>query len=229
MSVFNKKDKLRVLVVDDDYDIAANICDFLDARGHIADFAPDGYKCLSLASQNTYDVIVLDVMMPGLDGLSVCKKLSEIGVATPVLMLTARDTLSDKISGFDSGADDYLVKPFEPEELEARIRVLSRRGKKDVPSSLVVKDLELNKATHTVKRAGNTIDLNRVCLTVLSLLMEKSPDVVSRKEIENLLWGEDAPDSDALRSHMYTLRRKIDKPFDKALIHTVHGVGYKIG
>ncbi|MCP3942621.1 MAG: response regulator transcription factor [Desulfobacteraceae bacterium] len=219
---------MRVLVIDDDYDIAANITDFLEAKGHIPDFSPDGFNGLNLAIKNTYDVIVLDVMMPGIDGLTVCRKLNEKGIDTPVLMLTARDTLADKLSGFDSGADDYLVKPFEPEELEVRLKALSRRGKKSVHSDLKVDDLELNKTTLTVKRAGQTIDLNRACLKILIKLMEKSPEVVTRNEIENLLWGEDAPDSDALRSHIYTLRRKTDKPFEKALIHTIHGVGYKI-
>jgi len=229
MQSLNKKQRYKVLIIDDDYDIAANIADYLEAKGHITDFAPDGFKGLNLAEQNIYDVIILDVMMPGIDGLTVCKKLKEKGIPTPVLMLTARDTLSDKLSGFESGSDDYIVKPFEPEELEARVKVLSRRGQNiSAQSNLIVADLVLNKATRSLKRAGNPIVLNRSCLMILTRLMEKSPEVVSRQEIEYLLWAEDAPDSDALRSHMYALRRKIDKPFDKNLIHTIHGVGYKI-
>jgi len=228
MSDLNTSEKLRVLVIDDDYDIAANIVDYLEAKGYITDFAPDGEKGLNLVNQNTFDVIVLDVMMPGIDGLSVCKKLKESGAATPVLLLTALDTLSDKVSGFDSGADDYLVKPFEPEELEVRLRAISRRGLTSVQSTLIIQDLTYNKATGSLKRAGIPIYLNRACLTILAKLMEKSPEIVTRKEIEHLLWGDDAPDSDAIRSHIYTLRKKIDKPFDKTLIHTVHGVGFKI-
>lgn len=141
----------------------------------------------------------------------------------PAIMLTARDTLEDKFLGLDSGADDYLVKPFALKELEARIMVIAKRKPVTDKVILVVADLEMNLGTFKVNRQGKNIDLNNTCISILRLLMEAFPNVVSRKEMENSLWGDMPPGSDVLRSHMYTLRKKIDKPFDQALIETIHG------
>ncbi|MEE4329942.1 MAG: response regulator transcription factor, partial [Wenzhouxiangella sp.] len=145
---------------------------------------------------------------------------------TPVLMLTARDQLDDKLAGFQSGADDYLVKPFELKEVDARLAVLARRGQRIRPRELKVADLEYNLETLTVRRAGRRIDLNPIGLKLLEKLMTASPAVVTRRELEHHVWGEELPDSDSLRVHIHTLRTLIDKPFDAHLINTRHGIGY---
>lgn len=224
-----KKNNIHILVIEDDIDISNNISDFFEPQGYILDFAMNGVHGLHLAISNTYDVIILDLMLPGMDGITLCKKLrEEAKVYTPVLMLTARDTLEEKIVGFESGADDYLVKPFALQELAARINVLANRGKRVSQSSLQVADLVLDLGTLSVQRAGRPIELTKICLNILKILMQASPNVVSREKIEDLLWGDMPPGSDALRSHIYTLRQKVDKPFSTNLIHTIQGIGYKI-
>lgn len=220
---------IRILIVEDNPDIAENIAEYLELQGHVLDFAMDGIGGLHLALTENYDAIILDIMLPGLDGLTFCRKLREEGgKQTPVLMLTARDTLSDKLEGFDAGADDYLVKPFELAELAARIHALARRSDHAIPQRLRVADLEVDLGKMNVQRAGRSIELNRVCLKILTMLMQASPNVVSRKDIEHALWADMPPGSDALRSHIYALRRAIDKPFHYPLIRTVHGIGYKL-
>jgi len=220
---------LRILIVEDNIDIAENIADYFDLQGHVTDFAMDGIGGLHLALTQDYDAIVLDIMLPGMDGLSFCRKLRNEGEkATPVLMLTARDTLDDKLEGFDAGADDYLVKPFDLEELSARIQALVRRSDHPKNKLLRIGDLEMDLGKMQVQRAGRLIELNRVCLRILTMLMQASPNVVSRQEIEHALWSDMPPGSDALRSHIYTLRQAVDKPFKHHLIQTVHGLGYKL-
>jgi len=220
---------LRILVVEDNPDIAGNIGDYLEAQGYILDFAMDGIGGLHLALTQEYEAIVLDVMLPGMDGLSFCRELREKGERqTPVLMLTARDTLEDKLKGFDAGADDYLVKPFAMQELHARLEALSRRFASVKKARLVIADLELDTGRMEARRAGKTIDLNRTGLKILTILIESYPNVVSRKELEHALWGDMPPGSDALRSHIYALRTAIDKPFKIPLLETVHGVGYRL-
>jgi len=173
------------------------------------------------------EVVLIDISLPGMDGLEVCRKLrEEARKGTPILMLTARDQLDDKLAGFESGADDYLVKPFELREVEARLEVLKRRGQRIKPRELKVADLEYNLETYTVRRAGKKLDLNPIGLKLLEKLMGASPAVVTRRELENHVWGEELPDSDSLRVHIHTLRAAIDKPFDVALINTRHGIGY---
>jgi len=220
---------LRVLVIEDHLDIAENIGDYLSAQGHIMDFAMDGISGMHLALTQEFDVIVLDLMLPGMDGITLCKKYrQEAGKQTPILMLTARDTLNDKLVGFDSGADDYLVKPFALEELSARLTALSKRGLSQQTSSLKVGDLELHLGTMVVTREGKTIELNRACLTILQILMKSFPNVVKRQDLETALWGDMLPGSDSLRSHLYALRTKIDKPFSIPMLETVHGIGYRL-
>ncbi len=221
---------LRILIIEDHPDLAENIGDYLAAKGHIPDFAYNGIGGLHLALTEPFDAIILDVMLPGMDGLTLCRNLREkADKHTPILMLTARDTLPDKLAGFDAGTDDYLVKPFALEELEARLLALVKRHGPKTPNRLQVADLEVDLLTMSVKRAGRSIELNRACLKLLIKLMKAFPAVVSRPELEQELWGDLPPDSDALRSHLYTLRRKIDKPFSKPLLQTVHGMGYKLG
>lgn len=220
---------LRILIVEDNIDIAENIADYFELQGHVMDFAMNGIGGLHLALTQEYDAIILDIMLPGMDGLTFCRKLREEGEkATPVLMLTARDTLGDKLEGFDAGADDYLVKPFELEELSARIQALVRRSDHAKKKFLRVGDLEMDFGKMQVQRAGRIVELNRACLKILTLLMQASPNVVSRQEIEYALWSDMPPGSDALRSHIYTLRQAIDKPFRYSLLETVHGVGYRL-
>jgi DNA-binding response OmpR family regulator len=222
------EDHIRVLIIEDNPEIAENITDFLEAKGYILDFAMDGIGGLHLALTQVYDVIVLDIMLPGMDGITLCQKLrQESDRHVPVIMLTARDTLDDKLLGFDAGADDYLVKPFALKELEARIKAVTKRRKSD-NKILKISDLQMDTGTWEVSRKGEIIPLNNACLAILKLLMEASPNVVSRQDMENSLWGDMPPGSDVLRSHIYTLRKKIDKPFDHALIETVHGMGFKI-
>jgi DNA-binding response OmpR family regulator len=220
---------LRILIVEDNIDIAENIADYFELQGHVTDFAMDGIGGFHLALTQEYDAIILDIMLPGMDGLTFCRKLRKEGEkATPVLMLTARDSLDDKLVGFDAGADDYLVKPFELEELSARIQALVRRSDHAKKKRLRIGDLEMDLGKMQVQRAGRLIELNRACLKILTMLMQASPHVVSRQEIEHALWSDMPPGSDALRSHIYTLRQAIDKPFKRHLIHTVHGMGYKL-
>jgi DNA-binding response OmpR family regulator len=220
---------MHILVIEDNADIAANVGDFLSDRGHVVDFAPDGVSGLNLAMRENFDVIVLDLTLPGLDGLEVCRRLrQEAHKSTPILMLTARDALEQKLAGFDSGAQDYMVKPFALQELEARINVLGTRTRAGSSRQLQVGDLLFHLDTLTVSRAGKSITLNPIGLKLLQCLMEASPAVVTRKEMEMRVWGEELPDSDSLRVHIHGLRAAIDKPFGHPLIHTRHGIGYSL-
>lgn len=220
---------MRLLVIEDNRDIAANLGDFLEDRGHTVDYAADGVTGLHLAVVNDFDAIVLDLNLPGIDGIEVCRKLRVEGrKQTPVLMLTARDSLESKLAGFESGADDYLVKPFALQEVEARLQVLARRTKSNVSRILNIADLEYNLDTLEVHRAGESIQLNPTALKILQALMESSPSVVTRTELETKVWGEELPDSDSLRVHIHGLRAAIDKPFPTPLIQTRHGIGYRI-
>lgn len=219
-----------ILLIEDHRDIAELVFDYLEQRGFGVDYACDGPAGLRLGAENAYDAIVLDLMLPGIDGLDVCRRLREAGhKGVPVLMLTARDTLSDKLAGFESGADDYLVKPFDLEELEARLSSLIRRARgASAGEVLRCADLTLDMRTRKVERAGRAITLTPIGLKILFELMRRSPDVVERATIERIIWGDLPPDSDALRSHLYTLRKAVDKPFGDALIHTVHGTGFRL-
>ena len=220
---------MRVLIVEDNPDIAANLGDFLEDHGHTVDFAGDGVTGLHLAVVNDFDAIVLDLALPGMDGLELCRKLrGDAGKDTPVLMLTARDRLQDKLSGFETGADDYMVKPFELQEVEARLKVLASRGRRRVRRQLQVGDLMFNLDTLAVSRKGVDIYLNPIGLKLLQCLMEASPNVVSRNDLEMEVWGEEMPDSDSLRVHIHSLRSAIDKPFGSNMIQTRHGIGYRL-
>lgn len=220
---------IRVLVVEDNRGICENIATYLEKHSYIMDFANDGIRAMHLASTSPFDVIVLDLMLPGMDGLRFCKKLrADAKVETPVLMLTARDTLDDKLKGFEAGADDYLVKPFALQELHARLQALYKRSHRRTDTLLTVGDLTMDKSTLQVHRAGRRVDLNPAGIKLLQRLMEEAPSVVAREDLETLLWADEPPDGDALRSHLYKLRQAIDRPFDRPLIHTVHRIGYRI-
>ncbi len=220
---------IRALIVEDNRDICGNIATYLEKLGYVLDFAHDGVTAMNLAMTNPFDVIVLDLMIPRMDGLTFCQRLrADAEIETPVLMLTARDTLDDRLKGFDAGADDYLVKPFALQELHARIRALYKRSHRNADNLLTVGDLTLNRSTLQVHRAGRRVEINPAGMKLLRRLMEESPSVVDRDELETLLWADERPDGDALRSHMYKLRQAIDRPFDRSLIHTVHRIGYRM-
>lgn len=222
-------EKYRILIIEDNLDISENIADYLEPKGHVLDFGFDGISGLHLALTGEYDLIIVDLMLPGMDGIDLCRNLKQANVKpVPILMLTARDTLDDKLAGFEAGADDYMIKPFALQELEARIKALIRRINEKPSSTLRVADLEFNLNLMTLRRAGVLIELNRACLKILKILMQASPNMVSRKDLEFALWGDLPPGSDVLRSYMYLIRRKIDKPFPIQLLHTIHGIGYKL-
>jgi DNA-binding response OmpR family regulator len=219
-----------VLIVEDNRNISEMIGEYLEGKGFEVDYAGDGLDGYRLAAENAYDAIVLDLMLPRLDGIEVCKRLrGEARKSTPVLMLTARDTLDDKLTGLGVGADDYLTKPFAIQELEARLRALIRRERRQVGSEVLkVADLEFDPVSLRASRGGVELQLSPIGLRLMTILMRESPRVVSRQEIEREIWGNGLPDSDTLRSHLYNLRKVIDKPFDKPLLHTVQSAGYRI-
>ena len=220
---------MRILLVEDNRDILANLADYLTLKGYSVDCAQDGLSGLNLATGGHYDLLVLDVMLPGLDGYSLCRRLrEEARSAVPVIMLTARDQLDDRLLGFQAGADDYLVKPFALSELAARIEAVLRRSQGGGRRLLQVADLDYDLDTLEVSRGGRRLKLNPLGLKLLALLMQKSPHVVRRDALEEALWGDDCPDSDSLRSHIHQLRQVIDKPFARPLLHTVHGLGYRL-
>ncbi len=220
---------MRILVIEDNRDILANILDYLQLKGFTVDCAQDGLSGLHLASTGHYDLIVLDIMLPGIDGYQVCKRLREDGHnEVPILMLTARDALDDRLQGLNVGADDYLIKPFALSELVARIEAILRRSQGSRKRQLKVADLLYDLDTLHVSRAGQALKLNPIGLKLLAVLMQKSPAVIRREALEEALWGDDSPDSDSLRSHIHQLRQVLDKPFATPLLHTLHGVGYRL-
>ena len=220
---------MRILLVEDNRDILANLADYLQLKGYTVDCAQDGLSGFHLAVSQPFDLIVLDVMLPCLDGYGVCRRLrDEARIATPVIMLTARDTLDDRLLGFQSGADDYLVKPFALSELAARIEAVLRRSQGNSQRLLQVGELSYDLDTLEVRRAGQAIKLNPIGLKLLALLMQRSPHLIRREALEHALWGDDCPDSDSLRSHIHQLRQAIDKPFANPLLHTQHGLGYRL-
>jgi DNA-binding response OmpR family regulator len=222
---------MRVLIIEDNHDLASNMFDYLEAKGHILDAAGDGITGMHLAMANPYDAIVLDLMLPGMDGITLCRKLrDEGGKTTPILMVTGRHSLDDKIAGLEAGADDYLVKPAELREVELRLRVLCRRGSNYAQRQrmMAVEDLTLDPLTCSVRRGGKLIELPPIPYKILEMLMARSPNVVNRDDIEHIVWGEGRPDSDSLRAHMHLLRDLIDKPFQQKLLRTLRGFGYQL-
>ncbi len=217
----------RVLVIEDNQGLVANLFAYLEPRHYSLDAAQDGPSGLHLALTSEYDAIVVDWMLPRLDGDAVIKRLRATGSTTPVLMLTARDDLPHKIAGFRAGADDYLTKPFALAELEVRLEALILRSAGRA-RSLSVADLVFDLGTQEVRRGGVALQLYAGGRRLLEALMRASPDVVSRERLEAILWGDDPPDRDMLRSHIYELRKSVDGPFSVKLIHTVPKVGYRI-
>ncbi|MDO8786745.1 MAG: response regulator transcription factor [Sulfuritalea sp.] len=221
---------MRVLIIEDELDIATNLYDHLEARGHSVDLARDGLSGLHLAVSESFDAIVLDLGLPGMGGLCVCKKLrQEVCSDVPVLVLTARDLLDDKLKAFECGADDYLVKPFALREVEARLDALVRRRCGRVTDRrVVVDDLIYDPATLAVQFEGRAVHLSRKCLRLLETLLSGPNRVFSRADLEHAAWGGEQPMSDSLRSHMHILRRALTGSSGLSPIENVHGVGYRI-
>ena len=218
---------MHILVIEDQPEILQNIADYLGLKGYTVDCAYDGLGGMHLAVTQQFDLIILDLMLPGMDGITLCRKLrQDAKLSTPVIMLTARDSVDDKLTGFQAGADDYLVKPFSLPELHARVEAVLRRGQAGMQNILTVGDLTYDMNNLEVTRQGIHLKLSPIGLKLLEKLMKSSPHLVKREALEELLWGEALPGSDSLRSHIHTLRQIIDKPFDQPLLHTVHGIGY---
>nr|WP_301300193.1 response regulator transcription factor [Pseudomonas chlororaphis] len=216
-----------MLLVEDNLDLANTVIEYLEITGIVCDHASNGQTGLNLALSQHYDVILLDIMLPRLDGQQLCKQLREQGKQTPILMLTSLDALPDKLASFAMGADDYLVKPFELAELVARIRALSLR-RSGQASRLQVADLTMDLSTRKVSRAGQELHLSPTCWTLLECLMRASPEPVGRERLEATVWGDEPPDSNTLKVHMHRLRKAVDKDFSQALIHTISGVGVQL-
>jgi len=218
---------MRILIIEDQPEILQNIADYLELKGYLVDCAYDGLGGLHLAITQPFDLIILDLMLPGMDGITLCQRLrQDARLQTPIIMLTARDSVDDKLTGFRAGADDYLVKPFSLPELHARVEAVLRRGQSGLQNMLEVGDLHFDMNNLEVTRQEKLLKLSPIGLKLLEMLMKRSPHVVRREVLEELLWGEDLPGSDSLRSHIHILRQAIDKPFKSPLLHTVHGIGY---
>lgn len=221
---------MKLLLIEDHKGLALSLFEYLEPKGFEMDWASNGIQGYELATQNNYDLIILDIAMPGMDGLSVCRKLREEAASIiPVIMLTARDTLDDKVLGLDVGADDYLVKPFELKELHYRILSKLRRNTTYKQGfTLTFEDLSYNTKTKQLFRAGQELHLPKTSLKILSYLMQNSERLVSGVELENHVWNNEPPSSGALRTHLHTLRQVVDKPFKKQIIYTVPGQGYRL-
>lgn len=218
---------LSVLLIEDDLDLAQTVIDYLQLDGIQCDHASNGAAGLTLLSQHDYAVLLLDLNLPRIDGLTVCERLRADGKDIPVLMLTARDQLGDKQAGFAAGTDDYLVKPFALEELVLRIQALSRRRSGQV-QKLQIGDLEMDLSAHEVKRNDEIIKLSPIGWQLLEILLRHAPDVVTRQKLQMAVWGEEVPDSDSLKVHMHRLRKAIDGPFDFPMLQTIAGHGFAL-
>lgn len=220
---------LDILVVEDNVALGQNIAEYLEGRGHRPDFAYDGETGLRRALEGGFDVIVLDVELPKLDGLALCRELrARSDKHVPVIMVTARDTLEDKIDGFAGGADDYLSKPFALAELAIRCETLARRHLLGTRHVLEIGPLSVDRQRGEAQRDGHRLRLTPQMWQILLALAEAFPAPLSRHELSRRLWGDEPPDSDSLRSHIHLLRQALDKPFDPPMLETLHGVGFRL-
>ena len=220
---------MRILLVEDNRRLSDSLRLSLEDDGYAVDVAYDGQEGQELAELTSYALIILDVMLPIRNGVEVCRSLRNRRINTPILMLTARDALEDRVMGLDSGADDYLVKPFEMEELRARMRALLRRESDDKSGSIMIADLVLDPATHFVKRGERSIDLTSREYALLEYLMRNPNRLITRQMAESHLWSSDATVmSNVVDVYIRRLRRKIDDPFDVKLIETIRGSGYRL-
>lgn len=216
-----------LLFIEDNEDILYNLFTWFEAKQYYCDCARNGKSGLELALNENFDCIVLDIMLPGLDGLEICRKLRDCGKNTPIIMLTARDTVADKIAGLECGADDYLVKPFSLKELEARIMAVMRRGKAN-RVKYQFGAIELDRNQHMAFRNGHELRLTPTSFKILEQLVISAPEIVRKETLEKMLWEEDAPNGSALRNHIHELRKILDKPFDEPLLETVSHLGWRL-
>jgi len=218
---------MRILVIEDEVKTAAFIRKGLRESGYTADVANEGFEGLDLALTREYDIIILDVMLPGLDGWQIISRIRKLKKDTPIIFLTARDAVQDRIKGLELGADDYLVKPFAFSELLVRIRTILRRGPVRTQELITIGDLEIDLMGHRVTRGGKRLDLTPKEFALISLLARRSGEVLTRVRIAERIWDIDfESDTNVVDVHMRRLRAKVDDPFEKKLIHTVRGVGY---
>ncbi|NOI79388.1 response regulator transcription factor [Vibrio tubiashii] len=222
-------DGSRILVVEDNKELQGILADFLEVKGADVDFASNGELGLKLALTNEFDAIILDVMMPKKDGMQVAKELRDSGCTTPILMLTALNGQQDLVAGFEMGIDDFVSKPFQFPELEVRLAALIKRFKGKVArTQLVYGELVIDEKTHTISRNGHQLDITPAMYQILLMLVKAQGEVVSRDALIHQLWGEDTPDKDVLRSHIYLLRNVLDKPFEHSMLVTVPKFGFKL-
>ncbi|WP_417664287.1 response regulator transcription factor [Pseudidiomarina donghaiensis] len=220
---------LTVLLVEDTLAIATEVCDYLEEQGVQVDFAATGRHGLQLAQEQNYDVVILDVMLPDMTGIQVCESIKlTCDPIPPVLLLTARDSISDKSVGFAAGADDYLTKPFDLQELYLRCQALARRQQLHQSQTVKIGELEVNERQQWAQREGQLLKLSSTDFAILLLLVRAYPNAISRQQVISKVWGDDMPDSDVLRSHIYTLRQALDKPFATPMLATLHGVGFRL-
>lgn len=220
---------IRILLIEDNTAIAEQLCSFLETQKFQVDYTSNGRQALNLISNNKYDVILLDLMLPDINGIDLCRRIKTSNdISVPILMLTARDSLSDKGEGFDAGADDYLTKPFELQEVAMRCIALTRRQQLHHSNKLVIGDLKIDIQQRTVARQEKAIRLSIKDFEILVSLAKAYPNPVTRTELIEKIWGDEFPDSDVLRTHIYTLRNSIDKSFEFPMIKTIHGVGFKL-
>lgn len=221
--------KLSILLVEDNITIAAQLTEFLEGHGWQVDYASRGGQGIQLALSHVYDLVILDLTLPDIDGLSVCKAIkAQAAVNLPVLMLTARDAFEAKAEGYDCGADDYVTKPFDLRELALRCQALAKRNQLHQQKIIKVGTLVMNQSQHTVMREEKPLTLTNIGFKLLYTLAEAYPQAVSRSSLIQQVWQGDPPNSDALRTHIYSLRNALDKPFNKAMLITITNVGYKL-
>lgn len=216
-----------LLFIEDNEDILANLFSWFEARNFSCDCARNGNAGLELAVGDAFDCVILDIMLPGLNGLELCRKLRALGKNMPIIMLTAKDSLDDRIAGLDCGADDYIVKPFSLRELEARIMAVLRRTRPH-NQAIVCGDVEVDSARHIVHRNGVRIHLSPTGFRIMEALFAAAPGIVRKETLEKMLWGEDAPEGSALRNHIHELRKALDKPFETQLLETIPHIGWRL-
>lgn len=219
----------RVLIIEDNREVAGILFDYFLSEEVELDYADNGELGLKLALETAFDAIILDLMLPRMDGLTVCEKLRSAGNETPILMLTALDSREDMLNGFNYGADDYLTKPFDLEILDARLQALIKRYRRTVTeASLQFGSLRIDQKTRQAYRDGIRILLNPTTYSILELLCQRAPDIVTRDDITNMLWQDNEPNNDILRSHIYQLRSQLDKPFASSMLITVPKIGFRL-
>lgn len=220
---------IKILIIEDNLDLSGILSDYFESQNVILDFADNGELGLALALEHNFDAIILDVMLPKLDGFTLCRKLRQQSCNTPVLMLTALNDKNDLLTGFDCGADDFLGKPFDLEVLDARLQAMVKRYRGTITQNILrFGELELNTAQHQAQRLTQPLVLTPTNFQILQILMHHAPNIVKRELLIEAIWGQDPPGNDILRSHMYQLRNQLDKPFKYPMLVTIPKVGFRL-